>query len=471
MSIDCSPAAPAVMLAAGLSGRAAPARDATNSAPQPSGAFSSLLQGLGETMPDTLTVSTASPAQSPAQSPAPPTAASSLDATPSASARSDQTELLGPPLIKEQEQAQTQSPAPAPDAAMQALLVQFLRLAAQPTVQPQPAPVPNPAPSSASAVRLQASAAPMAAPSAAPASPGAQRGPAAEAVAVADSASATRWLPKPAAVAPGAQTTAATDTLPWSFVGVAPVEKVTVANAKDVASWQSTISTQSAVQELRAAASHRDAATQPLSEPGSDFVRAAAVTGLVASLSGSESGASARKRGAGAAPSVGGDAPSASAPGSVTGSSSALSVGASSATAPAQGVEQAVAEQVKYWISNDVHNAQLKFSGLGEASVQVNISMSGSQAQVVFQSDQAHTRALLGNAMTQLDQMMRAQGLTLTSAWVSSSGQQGQFGANPQAPQPASALTPASASVQPLAPLPAPASKGVPSDRVVDLFV
>jgi flagellar hook-length control protein FliK len=132
-------------------------------------------------------------------------------------------------------------------------------------------------------------------------------------------------------------------------------------------------------------------------------------------------------------------------------------------------VEQAVAEQVKYWISNDVHNAQLKFDGLGAASVQVSISMSGNQAQVVFQSDQAHTRALLGNAMTQLEQMLRGEGLTLTSAWVGSSGQQGQFGANSQPPQPTSALPPAA--TQALAPVPAPASTIASSDHAVDLFV
>ena len=115
-----------------------------------------------------------------------------------------------------------------------------------------------------------------------------------------------------------------------------------------------------------------------------------------------------------------------------SGAPSSVGLASSGASASGQVLEQAAAEQVKYWISNDIHNAQLKFDGLGPQSVQVNISMSGNQAQVVFQSDQAQTRELLSNAMAQLDQMLRGEGLTLTAAWVGSSGQQGQFGSSAQ---------------------------------------
>ena len=354
---------------------------------------------------------------------------------------------------------------------MQALLVQFLSLAASPPVQPTAATVPDSVPSSAPAMSPQAAGSPLQAGSAFTLPAGAVGGPGVDTAL--GHASAMRWLPKADAIAVAptdqATTATATNTQAWSIVGTAPGGQAAGLNEQETASWQSTITTHSAPQELQAGAISRDAAQQSLSQPASDFVRAAAVTGLVASLSGSESGVSARKRGAAAATNVGVDVPSASGLGSVASGSPAGSVSASSAAAPGQGVEQAVAEQVKYWISNDVHNAQLKFDGLGSASVQVSISMSGNQAQVVFQSDQAHTRALLGNAMTQLDQMLRGEGLTLTSAWVASSGQQGQFGANSQSHQPTSALPPAA--TQAPTPVPAPASPSAPSDRVVDLFV
>jgi flagellar hook-length control protein FliK len=97
--------------------------------------------------------------------------------------------------------------------------------------------------------------------------------------------------------------------------------------------------------------------------------------------------------------------------------------------------------------------------------------MSGNQAQVVFQSDQAHTRELLGNAMTQLDQMLRGEGLTLTAAWVGSSGQQGQFGAHAQSQQPGQMPASVAPAAQSIAAAPTARRSVAPTDRAVDLFV
>lgn len=138
------------------------------------------------------------------------------------------------------------------------------------------------------------------------------------------------------------------------------------------------------------------------------------------------------------------------------------------ATASALPIDVGVAEQVKYWIANDIQSAELKLDGLGGDAVQVNISMSGNEAQVVFRSDQAHTRELLGGAVAQLDQMLRDQGLSLSAAWVGGSGPQGGQASPQQRAAPAQQdLTADGAS----SPRPMGSVRVVATDRVVDFFV
>ena len=135
-------------------------------------------------------------------------------------------------------------------------------------------------------------------------------------------------------------------------------------------------------------------------------------------------------------------------------------------TAPA--AAQQVADQVKYWIQNGIQNAELKFDGLGPEPVQVSITLSGNEAQVVFRSDQAPTRELLGSAIAQLEQSLRSEGLALSGAWVGSSASQGE---QRQQAQPAFAA-PAIASVTPQAPAaPVLSPRRIASEGGVDLFV
>ncbi len=135
-------------------------------------------------------------------------------------------------------------------------------------------------------------------------------------------------------------------------------------------------------------------------------------------------------------------------------------------SAPAADV--AMAEQVRCWIANDIQNAELKVDGLNGDAVQVNISLSGNEAQVVFRSDQAHTRELLGGAVAQLDQMLRDQGLSLTAAWVGGSGAHGgQTSPRHRSDQVLAGLT----SVTEPGPAQVSSVRMVVTDRTVDLFV
>ncbi len=94
-----------------------------------------------------------------------------------------------------------------------------------------------------------------------------------------------------------------------------------------------------------------------------------------------------------------------------------------------------IAQQFHYWINSDVQSAELQVAGLGTEPVQVQISLVGNEAQVVFRTDQAQARELLGQALGTLDEMLRAQGMTLSGGWVGGSGTGGQSSgyASPQA--------------------------------------
>lgn len=85
--------------------------------------------------------------------------------------------------------------------------------------------------------------------------------------------------------------------------------------------------------------------------------------------------------------------------------------------------DTAVAEKLNYWISRGVQNAELKLDAFGGGSVQVNIAMSGLDAQVEFRSDQPEARRLLSDAMPQLRDMLKGEGLSLSGGFVGTSAQ------------------------------------------------
>jgi flagellar hook-length control protein FliK len=106
--------------------------------------------------------------------------------------------------------------------------------------------------------------------------------------------------------------------------------------------------------------------------------------------------------------------------------SSSLNVTTASATTaavPLQSPTDAyVAEQVSYWISRDVQNAEIKLEGFGSDPVQVNISMNGNEAQVAFRTDELQVRNALENASAHLREMLEQEGVVLSGVSVGSNG-------------------------------------------------
>ena len=131
-------------------------------------------------------------------------------------------------------------------------------------------------------------------------------------------------------------------------------------------------------------------------------------------------------------------------------------------------LETQAAEQVKYWISQDVQNAELQLDGLGENPVEVTITMHGNEAHVAFRSDELQTHSLLEGAGSQLKEMLLREGLVLAGVSVGTSGTNDGKGGE-RKPRPGikiAQVTPAQS------PAPeAPRRMAGPAGRSVDLFV
>ena len=87
--------------------------------------------------------------------------------------------------------------------------------------------------------------------------------------------------------------------------------------------------------------------------------------------------------------------------------------------------EDALAEQVTYWVNQKVQSAEMTVSRDGQP-VEVSVTLSGNEAQVAFRSDQEQTRQLLDASMAQLSEMLRGQGLVLSGASVGTSARDGR---------------------------------------------
>ena len=86
-------------------------------------------------------------------------------------------------------------------------------------------------------------------------------------------------------------------------------------------------------------------------------------------------------------------------------------------------LESMVADQVSYWVAQGVQNAQLTLDGFGGESVEVNISLKGSEAQIDFRTDQPEIRQLLEGAVAHLKDILKGEGLVLSGVSVGASGQ------------------------------------------------
>jgi flagellar hook-length control protein FliK len=81
-----------------------------------------------------------------------------------------------------------------------------------------------------------------------------------------------------------------------------------------------------------------------------------------------------------------------------------------------------VAQQVTYWISQDIQNAELKLDGLGKEVVEVSISMNGNEAHVTFRTDELQARTMLEGATAHLKDLLQSEGLVLSGVSVGTSG-------------------------------------------------
>lgn len=138
---------------------------------------------------------------------------------------------------------------------------------------------------------------------------------------------------------------------------------------------------------------------------------------------------------------------------------------------PLQVAEQ-VAEQVSYWVSQNVQNAELSLDGLGLLPVEVSISMQGKEAHISFRTDEAATRDVLQSAGAQLKDLLQGEGLVLAGVSVGTSGS-GQTDGGERRGRPAlrqTAIAPLQGAGAERAPRPRSASLGG-AGRSVDLFV
>jgi flagellar hook-length control protein FliK len=145
-----------------------------------------------------------------------------------------------------------------------------------------------------------------------------------------------------------------------------------------------------------------------------------------------------------------------------------MDVQAASASADAASPEAAIAQQVHYWISNDVQNAELKLDNWGQSPVEVSISLQGNEARVEFRTDVPELREILEGASAQLKDMLQGEGLVLSGVSVGSSGA-GGAGAREQSPRPdmrrATVALPETAAVA------QPRRAGSTTGQAVDVFV
>lgn len=85
------------------------------------------------------------------------------------------------------------------------------------------------------------------------------------------------------------------------------------------------------------------------------------------------------------------------------------------------GAEEAVSEQVAFWVHQNIQKAELTVTHEGQP-VEVSISLSGQETQVAFRTDQEQTRDQLDAGTGQLREMLNQEGLELAAVTVGQSG-------------------------------------------------
>ena len=100
----------------------------------------------------------------------------------------------------------------------------------------------------------------------------------------------------------------------------------------------------------------------------------------------------------------------------------------------AAGASSEIAHKVHYWVTRGVQNAELQVDGPGGTAVDVSITLQGKEALVEFRTDLPDARRALQDALPQLRDMLRSEGLQLASGFVGTSAQQRDGDAPREAP-------------------------------------
>lgn len=82
--------------------------------------------------------------------------------------------------------------------------------------------------------------------------------------------------------------------------------------------------------------------------------------------------------------------------------------------------EQQLTEQLRHWVSQGVHSAELTVGT--QDPVQVRIALDGNEAQLQFRAEHAATREMLAGTVEQLRDLLAAQGLVLSGMSVGAGG-------------------------------------------------
>lgn len=83
--------------------------------------------------------------------------------------------------------------------------------------------------------------------------------------------------------------------------------------------------------------------------------------------------------------------------------------------------DDALSEQVAFWVHQKTQNAELTLDRDGQP-VEVKVSLSGNEAHVTFRSDQVQTRDALDASVAQLRDLLQREGMVLSGVTVGASG-------------------------------------------------
>lgn len=164
-----------------------------------------------------------------------------------------------------------------------------------------------------------------------------------------------------------------------------------------------------------------DAQTLPAPAPAPAPASALATLASAAASLGGDSAAGGRSAGQGAG--AGADLSQTAAQAQSESAPAVPGSDASAAQPESASTPDAITEQMAYWATDSLQNAELTLAHDGRP-VEVHVSLDGQQAHVAFRSDQSETRALLDAGTGQLRDLLGQEGLVLSGMSVGSSSAQ-----------------------------------------------